>query len=619
MKIEFYSIKIENFKNIDFLETNFGKKTTIYGANETGKTSFADAISWCLTGKNSLGDSQFDFVPIGKNDVSPSVTICIDISGKVKDSADFIILQRVYQAKQNRNKEFTGEYQTVCFVNKLKVGVREFDKWIETHICYSEIFRLIHDVKYFTENIAVNGRERPWEAQRRLLFSISGIKPDIEFARSKKKFTPIFEGLQRYDNANQYLAFLKSEEKRFNEEIRYNNSQIEMMKSMLSESDGEENLGEAIKRLTIEKTNIETEIEQKSKKLNQQRDRRIKETQDKLNEKTNEFKKSQEEFSRTLRGLNNKKQKLQDELVDIHCFLVSEKNALKRAKEDYDSIFVQCPTCGQYIPTEIIEEKKSELEKQIAILQDSVNSIERRKNDITKKSESFERAILSMKAPVYPEELKKLQEELINQDNNSDFEDLRGKLSEVDKRLAELNAKKDLELKSKKIKGNIGLLEEELKAKLDLKAENSRLIDLCRSFIDAKCKYAEKKVNDLFDGIEFKMFRQNKTNDEVKECCDMFWNGVPYDSLSYSTKFVVSMNIALAFQEYYKVSMPIVVDNSESIDFGIEIPVQAIMLVKRDECCPKCGATVGRKKVDGLWECDECENKFKKKLAIEFE
>lgn len=623
MLIRFKSIKIENFKSIELLETNFGNNNTfIYGANETGKTSFADAISWCLTGKNSMGDSQFEFVPVGKNDVSPSVTLCIDISGKVKGSADYVILQRVYQAKQNKKKEFTGEYQTICFVNRLKVGVREFDKWVETHICNPEIFRLIHDIRYFTENIATKGNERKWEAQRRLLFSISGIKTDIDFVRSKKKFSLILAGMERYDNANQYLAFLKSEEKRLNEEIRYHNARIEMMKSMLGEKENnDKNIDADIKRLTMEKARIETEIEQAKNRVENERAKRIKSAKEEFNNKIEEFKKSQTEYSKKAAELNFKRERLIKESMELHCSLVSFQFDLKKAKEAYGNISVQCPTCGQYIPQEIVEDEKEKLRKQIEIIQGAVDSISEKEREVKEELELVEGEISKLTAPIYTEELRMLQDK-VYQEENSGVNIAPGtnqRMQQIKDKISELTAKKVKNSQNEKLKNDIAELELAIKDKLQQKADNSRLMDVVHDFIDAKCKYAEKKVNSLFDGIEFKMFRQNKTNDEAKECCDIYWNGVPYDSLSYSTKFVVSMKIALAFQEYYKVSMPIVVDNSESIDFGFKVPVQSIMLIKRDECCPECGNFVGRKQKDGMWICRKCENRFKKSLAIEVE
>lgn len=422
MKIIFKKIKIENFKNIEFLETELWNKTFVYGANETGKTTFADAISYVLTGKNSSGESQFEFVPVSSNGLSPRVELEIEMTDK--RGVKTVTLVRTYQAKQNKQKEFTGTYSTVCYVNGLKMGPKEFENWIEEHICNTEVFRLIHDVRYFTENISTNGRERPWETQRRLLFAICGIKPDIDMAKHKKRFNELCSGLQMYDSVNQFLDALNGLEKDCNKEIEFLNGKINS-------------------------------------------------------------------FSENLEPIKN--------------------NGI-----------TTCPLCGS-------EMKNNEEIKEFTPLTE---------------------------------------------------------------------------------------LKEKLKEQLEKRAQTCKMIDLCKDFIEIKCKLAQKKVNELFDGVQVEMFRKNKTNGELRECCDIFWNQVPYSSLSYSTKFVVSMKIALAFQKFYGISFPILVDNAESINLEQEFDLQMIFLIKKDSGCPNCGNSVGRKQADGMWTCPTCKNKFKKQLVI---
>lgn len=563
MKIKFKSIKIENFKAIELLETDFANKTYVYGANETGKTSFADAISWCLTGKNSLGDSQFNFLPIGKNEVSPSVTLDIEIQDE--KNVKPVTLTRIYQAKINRSKEFTGEYSTIYFINKLKVGPKEFERWVEDHICTPEIFRLIHDVRYFTENIATSGRERPWEAQRRLLFTIAGINTDIIFAgtaKNKKRFGILLDGLGRYDNANQYLSFLKSEEKRIESAIQQNNLKLETMSSMYS---------------TVDDTDVNS---------------KIKTLKNELESKSKEFNDAQAEYSKRGEELLKERNRLYSECNDITVKARTVVSDLKTKEDALTKISIQCPTCGQYIPTEIIDAEREKIREEIDDLKNRHKKLKKKYLESKAQLEKTEKESLDLKQPVFSEELKIIQE----------------KIDSLTREYIKFRMNQKLEKDTKDIKAKNKIL-------LDERARNAQLLDLCKEFIDAKCKCAEKKINDLFDGIEFKMFRQNKTNGDIKECCDIYWNNTPYSSLSYSTKFVVSMKIALAFQKFYGVEMPLIVDNAESINFADEFTVQSILLTKREEYC-KCGSETERKSADGMWTCKKCKNRFRKTLEI---
>lgn len=427
MKITFKRTKIENFKNLAHLETEFGNKTYIYGANETGKTTFADAISYVLTGKNSLGESQFEFIPIGSIGFSPRVELEIEISDK--KGVKSVNLVRMYEAKKKKDGEFTGTYQTVCYVNGLKIGPKEYDKWIEEHICNSEVFRLIHDVRYFTENISTNGKERSWESQRRLLFSICGMKSDIDMAKYKKRFSDIVEGLQQYDNVNQYLIFLKEEEKASDRQITYLNGKISTFYDL---------------------------------------------------------------------GI----------------------------KEDNNEEMTMCPLCGN-------------------------------------------------------KTLKKIK---VNTFTTLD----------------ELETMRSEELENR--------------------AKTRKMIDLTEDFIEMKCKLAQKKVNEMIDGVQVEFFKKNKTNSEIIPCCNIFYNNVPYASLSYSTKFVVSMKIALAFQKFYNILFPLLIDNAESIntDYLDDNFPQTIYLIMIEQRCPDCGGYVGRKNHEGNWKCADCGTVVHKKLNICF-
>lgn len=571
MKINFKFIKIENFKNIELLQSDFGNKTYIYGANETGKTSFADAISWCLTGKNSLGDSQFNFLPIGKNEVSPSVTIDIEIQDE--KNVKPVTLTRTYQANVNRSKEFTGEYSTIYFINKLKVGSKEFGKWIEDHICTPEIFRLIHDVRYFTENITINGRERPWEAQRRLLFAIANINSDVSFAgtaKNKKRFELLLDGLARYDSANQYLTFLKSEEKRIEEEIKQTNERIYILSELIKDYD--ENLDNI--DLTYEKLK-----------------NRYTELKNQIIEAERENKKNNKSFLNSYDDLIREKHE-----TEFNLEVAKEK--IEELKERYNDIPTVCPTCGQYMPTEEIVKQKEKIEQDIEKYMIRISDLEKNVKDIGLKLES---------------KRKELDGE--NNNNSSNIQELMTEKDMITDKLLEISKKQEKIKQNESSKNSIIDLKNTNKLLLNQRAETAHLIDLCKEFIDVKCKYAEKKINDLFDGIKFKMFRKNKTNGEIRECCDLTWNGVPYKSLSYSTKFLVNMKIALAFQKFYGVEMPLIVDNAESIDFCQDIPIQSVFLVKREEYC-KCGETTGRKEADGMWTCNVCRNRFCKTLEI---
>ena len=58
-------LTLNKFKGIDHLEMEFGGRgASIYGDNASGKTTVYDAYLWLLTGRDSLGRSDFEIKPL---------------------------------------------------------------------------------------------------------------------------------------------------------------------------------------------------------------------------------------------------------------------------------------------------------------------------------------------------------------------------------------------------------------------------------------------------------------------------------------------------------------------------------------------------------------------------
>jgi DNA repair exonuclease SbcCD ATPase subunit len=65
LNIKFVSLAVLNFKNHTTLDVKFGDITNIEGRNGAGKSSIAEAITWCLYGFNPMG-TKIDPTPIAE-------------------------------------------------------------------------------------------------------------------------------------------------------------------------------------------------------------------------------------------------------------------------------------------------------------------------------------------------------------------------------------------------------------------------------------------------------------------------------------------------------------------------------------------------------------------------
>lgn len=564
MKLKIQQITIDNFKNIEHLAERLGDVVTVTGSNETGKTTFADAISWCLTGKNSLSEANPIIVPMSNQEVSPTVTLDILLDDKP------ITISRRYQAKLNRDREYSGEHQTVCYIDGIKKTIKDFDSWVNENICDTEIFRLLFDVKYFTENIASNSKEKKWEAQRRLLFSIVNIKPDIELAKKRKKFEPLIKWLENkpYASVSQYMVYL-------NNMLKENMKELTACKHSINHYDNAKKQVEANTRSCEE---IQTQIDalyNKNHALFEQWQEEIRKYNDGLiaaNEKLNSLQFESQEYSK-----------------DIKLVLRS----YKQAEEQLNNLKDVCPTCGAALDPIKIQEQKNKLKTEMAKQQEiysrkisKKNMIEAQIVELKKEMSIWHKPEEPAEYTTYAKELGDLNKELFAA---RQVEDYKSQIAEQEKRRFEL---------------------------YEIKAHFQKHLDLCREFIDYKCDLASKKINDMFPNITFELFKQNKTNDEIKECCDIYWNGIPYENLSYSAKFIASLAIVKGFQAHYRTFLPIVVDNAESFDYLDPVYPQLIKLERQEELCPECGGKTGRKQPDGLWHCFNGHT-FKKTLKVE--
>ena len=101
-------------------------------------------------------------------------------------------------------------------------------------------------------------------------------------------------------------------------------------------------------------------------------------------------------------------------------------------------------------------------------------------------------------------------------------------------------------------------------------------------FVKQKVDSIEKQLQMIFCGVEFKMF-DTQINGGVVDTCVVQRNGVPYSDLNTASKIWVSMNIISVFSKVKNISVPIFIDNRESITELPAVEQQTISLVVSPE------------------------------------
>lgn len=106
-----------------------------------------------------------------------------------------------------------------------------------------------------------------------------------------------------------------------------------------------------------------------------------------------------------------------------------------------------------------------------------------------------------------------------------------------------------------------------------------QMLYLLEEFIRFKLNKVSESINSHFKTVNFKLFEM-QLNGGMKDCCECTVNGVPYSTLNSGHRIVAGLDIIHSLSELYGVSVPIFVDNAESLnEFNVpDMDAQLILL-----------------------------------------
>lgn len=151
-------------------------------------------------------------------------------------------------------------------------------------------------------------------------------------------------------------------------------------------------------------------------------------------------------------------------------------------------------------------------------------------------------------------------------------EELQARLDEVNSTIAKASMNVDIDER-------IGKLQDEQKEIGQKVADQEQILYLLEEFIRFKLDKVSETINSHFKTVNFKLFEM-QLNGGMKDCCECTVNGVPYSTLNSGHRIVAGLDIIRSLSELYDVSVPIFVDNAESLnDFNVpDMDAQLILL-----------------------------------------
>lgn len=172
-------------------------------------------------------------------------------------------------------------------------------------------------------------------------------------------------------------------------------------------------------------------------------------------------------------------------------------------------------------------------------------------------------------------EIEKLEsdgaDQIVN-DLKAEKADLQSQLDEVNKVIAQA-------ANNVAIDDRIETLRDEQKEIGQKVADQEQMLYLLEEFIRFKLNKVSNSINGHFNTVSFKLFEM-QLNGGMKDCCECTVNGVPYSTLNSGHRIVAGLDIIRSLSELYGVSVPIFVDNAESLnEFNVpDMDAQLILL-----------------------------------------
>lgn len=630
------SLDLKNFKCHKDTHVHFGDVTKISGANGTGKTSIFDAFCWVLTGKDSLGrvcgtgqKGEATIRPRGADgELVRQVEISVTAELMDEDGEATTLLRvftEVWSADKNTGEKLFKGNTTKYFINNVPTPANKYDAWAKEHVD-PELLRLTGDPEYFPM--------MPWQDQRKWLLKLAGTVTDADVIAAHEELKPldvgrysiadikaiaqnqmklankaIKEDVIRIDQTvalagNSTEADLEAQIAKYDEMVA---AQAEMVAEAESELLKAKSAGRKMVALAeydaarMEVENWEARRHNKLEAIKAD----IRKQADDIAVVINHTKMDMAGKQASVMGLKRNTQALEEERNAL--YKQYDEESAREFKEDV------CPFCNQPIHSGVADELRRKFnEDKARKLEEIVTQGKRVRDSINKNKEQIDALMSGVAADekVIAEKQKDLagiygvEREAINAvpqlEDVPAFRDVRAKCDRLKRELDGLEepdttklqavvdgAKSQLVMlqdKRSALKAQKGTLmavadlRENLQIQRVLADEASATLRLVSEFIQAKCRMLTEAVNKLFPGLEWRLFTQNITNDDIVETCELTMHGVNYRDLSQGEKIRAGMLIVDKMQEKLGVKTPVWIDGAESITFTPDVKSQLVLL-----------------------------------------
>ena len=627
MDIRINKMILQNFKGIKSLEIDAGGESlSIYGDNATGKTTVFDAFTWLLFGKDSLGRSDFGIKTQDENG-NPIHNLEHSVECEMQIDDIVLTLKKVFAEKWTKKRgsseaEFSG-HETKYYVNEVPTTKKDYEQKIAT-VIDETLFKIITNPLYFNEHLK-------WQDRRAILLNLCNNLSDEEIISKNEEFLPLLEELKGR-TVQEYKKIIQSKQSAINDELKA--IPLRISEATLAISATVENVDENEKEVIENKIadlNNEinaikngagvTDVEAELRELREKKSRIVNSKCD-TSEMNQELFDAKIDLQNTDREISACRQKIATLNYGIEDCTQRADELRKEWHEVNNKQYTDsgiCPTCGQSLPTEQIEQAKAKFNinraEQLETITEKgkrakaeVEKMENQRLEVAEKIDNLQKS-----ANEYTEKIKHLTSTI--EKAKAEFDEIKNKeLDEINSRIAEAekkaqNGTNDVQAKIYTIQEQIiverakiaeidkviagrELAEKQKQRIAELTADEKRLANeyanlektafLIDEFIKYKVDLLSEEINSHFKYAKFKLF-DVQINGGIAECCETTYKGVEYSDLNNASKVNIGIDIINTLCKLNNAFVPVVIDNSESVTNILPTTSQMICLVVSEE------------------------------------
>jgi len=620
-----------------------GQSCTILGDNATGKTTLFNAVTWLLFDKASTGAKNFSPKTKGADgDLhnlvhSVEATFSLDVSGQRTTLKKQ--LQETYTKKRgSTTEEFTG-HTVSYFIDGVPTKETDYNRLMHGFCGGEAGMRLLMMPHYFAETLpwdnrreillevcgnitdeAVIAHNRELNGLKSYLMKPGGIGQFYtveEFQKvAKASMTKINKEIQaipsRIDEATKAIpdtagtsleaAKLKAQELRA--QIDTHKGEIAALQAGAASSPIRERLSQAKMELGDARANYVTQTA-----------------------KTNEaayadVNRLKAERLRIMRELDNLNYTLQQAQSSMESMTTKRSQLFTRYAEVQAREWTgdtTCPTCGQELPAGQVEEAKAAFNLEKSKELEHINILGQKECSKTMIDEAQARAsAIEAQTRSLEVELGDIEEKIVAAQNSveqpapfegtEEYAAMTARIAELEAvaagegnlpaeeikaiqgKIAGLQAQLD---NCQEIKSRFQLADQQKQRIKELKAQEKQLasdyealehgVYLCEQFTKTKVSMLTESINGKFRSVSFRLF-QDQVNGGIKEDCEVMVPSpdgklVPYAFANNAARINAGLEIIETLSRHWGYTMPVFVDNAESVTRLLPVDTQVIRLV----------------------------------------